>query len=47
MRQYKYPGLSFMDLPRCGAVDIEELADATLGVFNLASPMLEKLRRCR
>ena len=36
MCQQQRPGLSLVDLPQCGAVKIEEFADAALGVFNLA-----------
>jgi hypothetical protein len=36
MCQQQRPGLSLTDLPKCGAVKIEEFADAALGVFNLA-----------
>ena len=36
MCQQQRPGLSLTGLPKCGAVKIEEFADAALGVFNLA-----------
>ena len=36
MCQQQRPGLFLRDLPQCGAVKIEEFADAALGVFNLA-----------
>jgi hypothetical protein len=49
MCQQQCPGLSFRDLPKCGAVKIEEFADAALGVFNLAvypvSGQVDKARR--
>jgi len=34
--QTQRPGLSLQDLPKCGAVQIEEFAEAALGVFNVA-----------
>ena len=36
MCQQQRPGLSLTDLPKCGAVKIEQFADAALGVFNVA-----------
>ena len=36
MSQQQRPGLFLLDLPKCGAINIEEFADAALGVFNLA-----------
>ena len=36
MCEKERPGLSPMDLPKCGAIDIEKLAYAALGLFNLA-----------
>jgi len=47
--QQQRPGLSLVDLPQCGAVKIEEFADAALGGFNLAvypaSGQVDKARR--
>ena len=34
MCQLQRPGLSVSDLPKCGAVNIEEFADAALGTLN-------------
>jgi hypothetical protein len=36
MCQQHRPGLSFTDLPKCGAVNIEEFADPALGALNFA-----------
>ena len=49
MCQQQRPGLSLRDLPECGAIKIEEFADAALGVFNFAvylvSGQVDKARR--
>jgi hypothetical protein len=36
MGQQQRPGLSLTDLPKCGAVKIEEFADPALGAFNFS-----------
>jgi len=32
-------GVSFRDLEKCGAINIQKLADAALNIFNLAIDM--------
>jgi hypothetical protein len=49
MCQQQRPGLFLRDLPECGAIKVEELADAALGAFNftvyLVGGQIDKARR--
>ena len=49
MCQLQRPGFSFGDLEKCGAVKIEEFADAALGVFDFAVYLVsgEIDKKCR
>ena len=42
MCQQQRPRLLFMDLPKCGAVNIKKFTDAALGGFNLAAYLVSR-----